>query len=139
MLTTREAFQLLFGYAQSYFSVYKERVGVVQLSTLSLYLLSVSFSLAPSLFSFLSFFFSAAMQLLGDKSSMSKQVFLSLAAFILHSKTTQFPPIEFSFFFLPLSQLMIITIQKCCNVGKHWSGHILLCCHNVDSLCFQIL
>lgn len=129
MLTKGEGFQPLFGCAQSYFSVYKERVGVVQLSTLSLYLPSVSLSLTPSLFLFFpSFFCSHAAARRQEQHEQTG--FLSLAAFIHLPKTTPFPPIEI---FFSLNQLMIASIQNCCNGGKHWPKHSLFCCHNVDS------
>ena len=80
-------------------------MGVVQLSTLSLYLLPVSLSLTPSLFLFFpSFFCSHAAARRQEQHEQTG--FHSLAAFIHLPKTTSFPPIEIFLFSEPINDLV---------------------------------
>lgn len=97
-------------------------MGVVQLSTLSLYLLSISLS-----FSF--FFCSHAAARRQEQHEQTG--FLSLAAFVSASLKPHHSPLLK--FFFSLNQLMTMPIQNGRNAGKHWPNHSLFSCHNVDS------
>lgn len=110
----------LFGCAQSFCSVYKERVGV-EAAEHTVTLPRLSFSIPPPFFFFL---FSMALQLLGDRSCMTKRVSFS---FITVPKITKlhFPVL----FFFSLSQSVNDHVYW--KLRKNWTDHSLLSRHNV--------